>query len=415
MGRLLIQISGDSMLKDVPVRYFGCTHRAISPQETIKNVKDKLKAAGVTRITEITHLDRIGIPVYSAIRPSAAEGAVSIYAGKGATKDQAKASAMMEAFERYSAEPQESQIENNLICGLYGEVGTCIDPETLVLPKLPFDSRGSELNWIKAANIRDDKEYLIPADAVFHPCNFGNGANLFKSNTNGLASGNKIEEAIFHGMTEVIERDAWSLFEVKRGKAPEINLENIENPLIKEIVDKFKEAGIEIKVIDLTSDVEVPTIAAVSDDTVLKDPALLTLGVGTHLDPEIAVLRALTEVAQSRATQIHGTREDTTRAVFMRKAGYERMKRINKHWFGESEEIIEMDDIKNRSGKSFKEDIETSMKLLKKAGFEDVLFVDLTKPEIEIPVVRVIIPGMEVYSVDPERVGRRLVKYSKSR
>ncbi|HML04895.1 MAG TPA: YcaO-related McrA-glycine thioamidation protein [Methanobacterium sp.] len=403
------------MLKDVPVRYFGCTHRAISPQETIKNVKDKLKAAGVTRITEITHLDRIGIPVYSAIRPSAAEGAVSIYAGKGATKDQAKASAMMEAFERYSAEPQESQIENNLICGLYGEVGTCIDPETLVLPKLPFDSRGSELNWIKAANIRDDKEYLIPADAVFHPCNFGNGANLFKSNTNGLASGNKIEEAIFHGMTEVIERDAWSLFEVKRGKAPEINLENIENPLIKEIVDKFKEAGIEIKVIDLTSDVEVPTIAAVSDDTVLKDPALLTLGVGTHLDPEIAVLRALTEVAQSRATQIHGTREDTTRAVFMRKAGYERMKRINKHWFGESEEIIEMDDIKNRSGKSFKEDIETSMKLLKKAGFEDVLFVDLTKPEIEIPVVRVIIPGMEVYSVDPERVGRRLVKYSKSR
>ena len=403
------------MLKDVPVRYFGCTHRAISPQETIKNVKDKLKAAGVTRITEITHLDRIGIPVYSAIRPSAAEGAVSIYAGKGATKDQAKASAMMEAFERYSAEPQESQIENNLICGLYGEVGTCIDPETLVLPKLPFDSRGSELNWIKAANIRDDKEYLIPADAVFHPCNFENGANLFKSNTNGLASGNKIEEAIFHGMTEVIERDAWSLFEVKRGKAPEINLQNIENPLIKEIVDKFKEAGIEIKVIDLTSDVEVPTIAAVSDDTVLKDPALLTLGVGTHLDPEIAVLRALTEVAQSRATQIHGTREDTTRAVFMRKAGYERMKRINKHWFGESEEIIEMDDIKNRSGKSFKEDIETSMKLLKKAGFEDVLFVDLTKPEIEIPVVRVIIPGMEVYSVDPERVGRRLVKYSKSR
>ena len=60
-------------------------------------------------------------------------------------------------------------------------------------------------------------------------------------------------------------------------------------------------------------------MAAVSDDTVLKDPALLTLGVGTHLDPEVAAIRALTEVAQSRATQIHGTREDTNRAVFMRK------------------------------------------------------------------------------------------------
>src|SRR5690606_40965851 len=56
----------------------------------------------------------------------------------------------------------------------------------------------------------------------------------------------------------------------------------------------------------------------------LRDPALLTMGVGTHLDPEVAVIRALTEVAQSRATQIHGTREDTVRAVFMRRAGYER-------------------------------------------------------------------------------------------
>ena len=402
------------MFKDVPIKYFGCTHRAVSPAQTIKNVEDKLKAAGVTRITEITHLDRVGIHVYSAIRPSAAKGAVSIYAGKGATKDQAKASAMMEAFERYSAEPQQHQIKSNLICGSYDKIGNCIDPKSLILPNIPFNPKKEELNWIKTVNIKDDKEYLIPVDAVFHPCNKKNSVNIFKSNTNGLASGNKIEEAIFHGITEVVERDAWSIFEFKRNKAPEINLNTIENPLISEIVNKFKNAGIDIKVLDLTSDVEMTTIAAVSDDTVLRDPALLTLGVGTHLDPEIAILRALTEVAQSRATQIHGTREDTTRAVFMRKAGYERMKRINKHWFGESERIIELEDIKDKSGKSFKEDIETSMKLLKKAGFKDILFVDLTKPEINIPVVRVIIPKMEVYSVDPERVGKRLDKRSKS-
>lgn len=399
------------MLSEVPVGYFGCTHRAISPKKTIENVKDKLKRAGVTRVAEITHLDRVGIPVYSAIRPSAAEGAVSIYAGKGATKEQAKASAMMEAFERYSAEPQEA---HDMVCGTFDDLDLCINPESLILPNLPFDLQKMELMWIKAVNIRDDKEYLTPADSVFHPYNSKNGANLFKSNTNGLASGNEIEEAIFHGITEVIERDAWSLFEIKRKKAPEINLENIENPLITEIVNKFIEAGIQIKVVDLTSDVEMTTIAAVSDDKILKDPALLTLGVGTHLDPEIAVLRALTEVAQSRATQIHGTREDTTRAVFMRKTGYERMKRINKHWFGESEEAIELKEIKNGSGKSFREDIETSMDLLKKAGFEDVLYVDLTRPEIDIPVVRVIIPGMEVYSVDPGRIGKRLARHSRS-
>ena len=368
------------MFKDVPVKYFGCTHRAIAPEETIKRVEGKLKIAGVTRVTEITHLDRVGIPVYSAIRPSAAEGAVSIYAGKGATKEQAKASAMMEAFERYSAElPDES--ENSFICGLFEELDGCMNPESLILPRLPFDLQKKELNWVKAVDVKDDKEYLVPADAVYHPYDIKNNHNLFKSNTNGLASGNKLEEAIFHGIMEVVERDAWSLFEIKRKGAPEINLENIDNPLINDLLDKFKESEIDIKLVDLTSDVEAATIAAVSDDTVLKDPALLTLGVGTHLDPEIAVLRALTEVAQSRATQIHGTREDTTRAVFMRKAGYERMKRINKHWFGEFEEVIDLKKIKNRAGKSFKEDIETSLKLLKKADFEDVLFVDLTKEE----------------------------------
>ena len=403
---MIIEILSDAMFKEVPVKYFGCTHRAMPPEETINWVKGKLKAAGVTRVAEITHLDRVGIPVYSAIRPSAAEGAVSIYAGKGATKDQAKASAMMEAFERYSAELPE--IENNIISACFNEIEECIDPKSLILPNLPFDPQKRELNWVKAVNIKNDEEQLVPADAVFHPYTISNNFNLFKSNTNGLASGNRIEEAIFHGMMEVIERDAWSLFEVKRKSAPEIDLETIENPLIRELLDKFKKAGIDVKIVNLTSDVEAATIAAVSDDTVLKDPALLTLGVGTHLNPEIAVMRALTEVAQSRATQIHGTREDTTRAVFMRKAGYERMKRINKHWFGESEEIINLNEIKNRAGNSFKEDIEISLKLLKKANLEDVLFVDLTKPEIEIPVVRVIIPEMEVYSVDPDRMGKRL-------
>ena len=401
------------MFKEVPVKYFGCTHRAMPPEETINWVKGKLKAAGVTRVAEITHLDRVGIPVYSAIRPSAAEGAVSIYAGKGATKDQAKASAMMEAFERYSAELSE-ETENNLISACFGEMDRCMDPKSLILPNLPFDPQKKELNWVKAVNINDNNEYLVPANSVFHPYVTSNDTSLFKSNTNGLASGNRVEEAIFHGMMEVIERDAWSVFETKRKKAVEIDLGSIENPIIKELLDKFKKEGIDVKLVNLTSDIEAATIAAVSDDTVLKDPALLTLGVGTHLDPEIAVMRALTEVAQSRATQIHGTREDTTRAVFMRKAGYERMKRMNKHWFGESGEVIDLGKIKNNAGNSFKEDIKTSMNLLEKAGFKDVLFVDLTREEIEIPVVRVIIPGLEVYSIDTTRVGKRLIQKSKA-
>lgn len=400
------------MFKEVPVKYFGCTHRAIAPEETIKNVESKLRAAGVTRVAEITHLDRVGIPVYSAIRPTAAEGAVSIYAGKGATKSQAKASAMMESFERYSAElhaDHKQKFINGVFEGSEGELNRYIRPSLLILPNLLFDPETAEVEWVRSTNLKDDEDVLVPANAVYHPYVPERSVKLFQSNTNGLASGNRLEEAVFHGIMEVVERDAWSIFESKRQSKPEINCENTENQIIKNILTMFNDAGIHVKLVDLTDDVEITTVAAVSDDTVLKDPALLTLGVGTHLDPEVAVIRALTEVAQSRATQIHGTREDTVRAVFMRKAGYERMKRINSHWFGESEKSIEITEMKNISGKSFKEDIETSKKLLSKCGFEDVLYVDLTRPEIEIPVVRVIIPGMELYSVDVDRAGSRLL------
>ncbi len=396
------------MFKEVPVKYFGCTHRSIAPEETIKNVESKLRTAGVTRVAEITHLDRIGIPVYSAIRPGAAEGAVSIYAGKGATKQQAKASAMMESFERYSAELNEEN-RQNFVCGVFeGSAEEYINPNSLILPNLLLDPENSEIEWVKSTNIKNDHVVLVPANAVYHPYVPENTIKIFQSNTNGLASGNKLEEAVFHGMMEVVERDAWSIFESKREQKPEISCENTDNEIISKILAMFKEVGINVKLIDLTADIKITTVAAVSDDTILKDPALLTLGVGTHLDPEIAVIRALTEVAQSRATQIHGTREDTVRAVFMRKAGYQRMKRINSHWFGESERSVELNELKNASGKSFKEDIETSRKFLSKYGFEDILYVDLTRPELKIPVVRVLIPGMELYSVDVNRAGKRL-------
>ena len=399
------------MLKEVPVKYFGCTHRAIAPEETIKNVESKLRTAGVTRVAEITHLDRVGIPVYTAIRPAAAEGAVSIYAGKGATKTQAKASAMMESFERYSAELHDDH-KQKLISGVFegseSELDRYINPSLLILPNLLFDPETAEMAWIRSTNLKNDEELLVPANAVYHPYVIERGVKLFQSNTNGLASGNRIEEAIFHGMMEVVERDAWSIFESKRHSKPEINCENTKNQIIQDILAMFNDAGIHVKLVDLTADVKITTVAAVSDDTVLKDPALLTLGVGTHLDPEVAVIRALTEVAQSRATQIHGTREDTIRAVFMRKGGYERMKRINSHWFGVSEKSIDLNEMENISGKSFREDIETSKKLLNKCGFKDILYIDLTRPEIGIPVVRVIIPGMELYSVDVDRKGSRL-------
>ena len=272
-----------------------------------------------------------------------------------------------------------------------------------------------KIEWTLTKDIITENDYYIPSNAIFHPYipkDIKNTSAIFKGNTNGLASGNVLEEAVLHGMLEVIERDAWSIFELTKKNKKCINIDNIKNPLINELLEKFKKESINIKLMDLTADIDIPTIAATADDTILKDPALLTLGIGTHLNPEIAVLRALTEVAQSRATQIHGTREDTSRAVLMRKAGYERMKKINKHYFEEkNDNIIDLIDIEDKSTDSLKKNIEITTNELKRNNIDKILFKNLTRKEIGINVVRVIIPGTENFSIDPDRVGKRWMKF----
>ncbi len=400
-------------MTDREIKYFKGTHRIIPPEKTIENNEDKCKIAGITRITEITHLDRIGLPVFSAIRPTSQEGSISIYGGKGITTTHAKASAMMEGFERYSAEKQDDKI----IVGTVPEISSeykIIDLKSLNLPN-DFDMKSIDsinLEWSIAHDLISDDDYYIPSNAVFHPYIPGDKStrSLFKSNTNGLASGNSLEEAILHGMFEVIERDAWSIFELTHKNSSQIDLDNIESEIIQEALLKFSENEIKIKLMDLTADINIPTIAASADDTLLKDAGLLTLGIGTHLDPEVAILRALTEVAQSRATQIHGAREDTVRADFARNAGYERMKRINKHYFDEDDEKISLSEIPNNSTDSITKDIDIVLEELNKNEIEHVLYYDLTRPELNVNVVRVIIPTMELYSIDQSRAGYRFLR-----
>ena len=395
------------------ITYFEGTHRVIAPRKTIEINEDKLKIAGITRIADITDLDRIGLPIYTAIRPTAEEGAISIYGGKGISKDHAKASAMMEGFERYSAEKQDDDEVVVATLDEISEKGKYIDPASLNLPK-DFKKENLEamqLEWSLAKDIVSGEDFYIPTNAVFHPYIHDNNVqSLFKSNTNGLASGNILEEAILHGMLEVIERDAWSIFELTHKNYAQIDVDSIESELVRDIIDKFESQGIKIKLMDFTADVKIPTIAASADDTVTKDAGLLTLGMGSHLDPEVAILRALTEVAQSRATQINGAREDTVRADFAREAGYERMKRINKFYFRDEDEKIKLSDIENKSTSSITKDIEIVKEELMANDIEKILYVDLTRPELDVSVVRVIIPEMELFALDPSRAGYRFLK-----
>jgi len=378
-------------------KYRDDTHRAVSPEETLRAAEAKLPAAGITRVADITDLDRIGIPVFSSIRPMADRGAISVYNGKGATPTEARVSAMMEGLERYSAEVRDRQLDTASFSLLDG----ALDPRDLILP---VDADPDALiPWISGWDMMNQEEILVPANAVFHPLP-SQYRRLFRTNTTGLASGNVIEEAIFHGLAEIIERDAWALVEAARHTGPLI--QDVKDDLARGLMDKFAAAGVDVYLRDITSDIGVATCAAAADDLLLRDPTLLTTGMGTHTSAKVAVLRALTEVAQSRLTQIHGAREDTTLADFRKRIGYERTKKLNSHWFGGSEKRS-FADVPSFESDDFLLDIRHMLAKLEEAGLDRAVVVNLTRPEIGIPVVRVIVPGLEMSAVDPERVGKR--------
>ena len=387
-------------LHSSPKVYRGWTERSCTPEETLKRIEQFVPDAGITRVADITDLDRIGIPVYSCIRPAAAEGAISVYNGKGGTEAEAKVAGIMEGIERYSAEavPRDLAPYSYADMRLRGEKP--IDPESLILP-VTTDST-QEIPWVKGFDLVDKEEVSVPFCAVVHP-NPYYMPTLFRTSSNGVASGNTLEEAIFYALTEVIERDAWSLVETTRNTGKKLT---DLPPRAAEMAEKFAKAGVEVTLRNITSDTGIPTIAAVADDVQMKDPRLLMIGMGTHTNPEIAMIRALSEVAQSRATQIHGAREDATIAQFREMMGYDRVKRMNAYWF-KGDEYEPASAVESCATDDFKTDIEEIVSRLAAAGLDRVIVCDLTDPEIQIPVVRVIVPGMECFTIDNERRGQR--------
>jgi thioglycine synthase len=394
-------------LGPAPKTHFGDGQRTVDPLTTLKRIEPLCKVAGITRVADITGLDRVGIPVFSSIRPSAESGAITVYNGKGASREQARVSAIMEALERYSGEVRGDRLQRR---GVEDMVSSehALDPRALIIPqRTAAHLMYQPVAWVKGFDLLEKESIWVPASAVFHPYNSTLDMPLFRTNTNGLASGNTMEEAVVHGLCEVVERDAWSICESRRKLAGDIE-PPANDELISSMIERFTSNGIEVHLKDLTSDVGLPTFAAAADDVQLQDPALLCLGMGTHLNPRITVIRALTEVAQSRLTQIHGAREDTVRGGSARQLGYERLKRMNRMWFSGSERSRGLDSYDPLDTLDVYDDLKIVLERLSSKGFKQVIAVDLTRKELGIPVVRCIIPGMEVNAVDEERAGNRL-------
>ena len=381
--------------------------RTIPPEKTLEKVLPLLSKVGICDPQDITPLDNIGIPVFAVDRPGASKGAVKNYNGKGATPEQAKASAAMEAIERYSAEMRDT---DEIVYGTLQQamdVGLTVDPKDLILPLRTLDIYDTaEIAWVEGYEMLRGSPVWVPACAVFHPYFPDDDLQLFRYHTNGIASGNTIEEAILHALFELIERDAWSMAEGRGRASADVIVE--EDSLPGKLLKMMEDKGVKIHLKDLTNDIGVPTIGAAADDTVSKDPELLTIGVGTHLNPEIACIRAITEVAQSRTTHKHGVKGNARLLKIANDMGYEKVKAVNTVWYRDLKEKVRLKDMKDLSTPYVLDDIEVVLEKLVGVGIDMVIISDLTRPETGIPVVRMTVPGLEVSTMDPEREGARL-------
>jgi putative methanogenesis marker protein 1 len=401
--------------ESVPKAYTFGVHRARDPGETLRAISTHFAAVGLTRIADVTGLDTIAIPVCVAVRPNSR--CLSVAQGKGLTLEQAKVSAAMESIETHHAEFASLPIRTASYRELSRTTAVC-DPTALNLHPLSVYHADSPLQWVSGFDLIGRSEILVPFDLVH--CSYLRGSNrrpLFSMSSNGLASGNHALEAISHGICEVVERDA-SVFWEWRYVNPEadtglLDLETVDSAACRELLARFARARVAVYVWDQTSDVGIPTFACA---IIEHRPGRLSLvlgpytGFGCHLSKEIALIRALTEAAQSRLTHISGARDDMFRRSYST-ANSEHAARAIATRGATTPARVDFARLPSLDTDTVEGDIATQLALLTRAGFDRVIVVDLTDPEIGIPVVRVIIPGME-FSVKrddclPSRLGPR--------
>lgn len=385
--------------------YSSGTHRARSPEDTLRDYGRFMPRLGITRLANITGLDCVGIPVYVCVRPNARS--LSVSQGKGIDNAAAKASALMESLENWHAERIRLPLRFESYEALRGEA-TVIDVERLPLRrggKLVLDR---PMLWLEGWDLMQRRSVWVPHEFVsmntVRPLQSG---MTFYISTNGLASGNHLLEAIEHGLSELLERDAVAMIALEgdAGMATRrVDPASVEDPLGVELLRKLHAAGLDVALWDLTCEQgRIPTFMAAISET--KDrPQWRRLGTfegyGTHLSPQIALSRALTEAAQSRLTIIAGSRDDNPYSTYAHTTSAPAQDAPSAAWFS-TRATRRLETQGSAATGSFEGDIELLLAAVRRLGLDSAVVVDLTHPDLGIPVVKVIVPGLELQAHGP--------------
>src|ERR1700734_3426707 len=232
--------------------------------------------------------------------------------GKGSTAEQGEASALMEAIERYSGIFQGDEIRATWRFTDFAS-GEAIVPNKILLfsdaqyhqrqaPMLdadhmptpaPFD-RSAEIEWSPVWSLRDRRFKYLPTTLLYF---FYRGPAAQLADSNGCAAGNTLEEAIVQGFLELVERDAYAIWWYNRLQRPQVDLAQFDDSYVRDLRNQLAETGRQLWVLDVTSDLGIPTFVAVTHWT-KNGQENIEFGSGAHFDPRIALLRALTELNQ---------------------------------------------------------------------------------------------------------------------
>ncbi|MGQ0735882.1 MAG: YcaO-like family protein [Acidobacteriota bacterium] len=385
-------------------RFRQGTHRLIPPGETVEKIRRLMPQLGITRVANITGLDRIGIPVTVACRPNSR--ALSVSQGKGLDLDAARASTLMESIEFYHAErialPLRYASHEDL--RRTTQVVDCGDlplvRHTLFHPRLP-------LLWVEGCDLLQREDVWVPYELV--STNFTlplpPGSGCFQATSNGLASGNHVFEAVSQAICEVVERDALSLMQLRSEEwlaARRMDLDSVEDAACRQVIDKYGRAGIATAAWDITTEAGIPAFCCTITDR-RDDPFHLTYtidGFGCHPSREIALLRALNEAAQSRLTMIAGSRDNLFREDYQRTQSA-RMVERKRARLRPTTDGRKLEDVPTFEGETFWQDVQWELDRLRAAGMARVVLVNLTDPELQLPVVRAVIPGLEGTHLNP--------------
>ena len=297
--------------------------RTRSVQETLSTILPISRDIGITRLADITDMDVLRIPNFSVCF-AWYEDYIWVYSGKGHTRSDAKASALMESIERYSSLPSNNQ--KKMIQGSFKDVSkmsNALYPANVVEPTLFEYDEEMIMDFLPGYDLIQNEQILIPAPlALFRYTPQPPAVNPFAyHHTNGLASGNVLEEAICHSLCEVIERDATSLAELNSSALPysilrsitkylsdngiqinpvdskefidndfnypDVDISNIDFKPVADLARKFNDANIPLIIKDITSPIGVPTFNASSIEWITEDYGYLAEGHGTHPDARI--------------------------------------------------------------------------------------------------------------------------------